>query len=163
MVPKHDSLSDQKNTHQSTPLLSTSKSLLALTKPKLVAATFGAFFIMGVVDAFFKYDETWLELMIHGAKLGIAGTLAVLCIPAVAISLAAVRAPQWFVSGGSFAVGFFILGGLAALLERKYAIALGKAGSGFLIGFCIGLGIYASQFRRTSKRSSTGEKDEKVS
>ena len=163
MVPKHDSFSDQKCTHQSTPLSSTLKSLRALAKPKLVAATFGAFFLMGVVDAFFKYDETWLELMTHGAKLGIAGTLAVLCIPAVATSLASVRAPQWFVSGGAFAVGFFILGGLAALLERKYAIALGKAGSGFLIGFCIGLGVYTSQFRKTAKRSSTGEQDEKVS
>lgn len=144
-----DKMNDfQAETHSELDTSPVSPEAWAITRSVTIASVIMAFLLMailGTIVSWLKYDEPITEVLIRGLKFGFAASVGIALLPLVGKGLTSVRVPQWFVTGGAFAVAFAVLHGLNAVLEQEYVSALGRTGSGFFSGFLAGCGIYWAQ------------------
>lgn len=124
----------------------------------VVGVIFGLFFVMGFVSAWLKSEGDLPALVMRGLKLGVSGSVGVICIGIAAKSWQRVAVPAWIPPTAAMAVGFFVMNGLGELLDGRHATILSKAGSGFLIGSLAGLGIYWAQKQGLVPRHVFGQR-----
>ena len=130
--------------------------VIAATSIAVIATVFCFFFLMGFFSAWLKSEGDWMALMMRGLKLGISGSLGVLCIGIASWTWQRLPVPAWLPSTASFAVGFFVMNGMGELLDGRYENILPKAGGGFLAGCLAGLGIYWLQKKGWVKQAGFG-------
>ena len=132
------------------------RSVIAATSIAVVATVFSLFFLMGFLSAWLKSEGDLMRLAMRGLKFGASGSLGVLCIGISAKNWQRLPVPAWLPSTASFAVGFFVMNGLGEVFDGRYENILPKAGSGFVLGACIGLGIHLAQKKDRGPRSTSG-------
>ena len=128
-----------------------------------VATVFGLFFLMGFFSAWLQSEGDLMVLVMRGLKLGVSGSIGVICIGVSAKAWQRVPVPAWLPSTASFAVGFFVMNGLGEALDGRYESILPKAGGGFLTGAIAGIGFYWAQKKGWVPRSKFGAAERSVS
>ena len=140
-----------------------SPGIIAAASIAVIATVFSVFFLMGLFSTWLKGEWDWLALVVGGLKVGASGSLGVLCIGLSAKSWQRLPVPSWLPSTASFAVGFFVMNGLGEVFEGRYESILPKAGSGFLLGACVGLGIYLAQKKALGPQGRSETSDQSAS
>ncbi len=121
-----------------------------------VATVFVLFFLMGFFSAWLQSEGALMNLVMRGLKVGASGSIGVICIGVSAKAWQRLPVPAWLPSTASFAVGFFAMNGLGEAFDGRYENILPKAGGGFLLGACVGLGIHLAQKKARGKQATPG-------
>lgn len=128
-----------------------------------VATVFGLFFLMGFFSAWLQGEGALMNLAMRGLKFAASGSIGVLCIGISATCWQRLPVPAWLPSTASFAVGFFVMNGLGEVFDGRYENILSKAGGGFLLGACIGLGIHLAQKKGRGPKGTSGTSEQNAS
>jgi hypothetical protein len=125
-----------------------------------VATVFGLFFLMGFCSAWLQGEGAFMNLAMRGLKFGASGSIAVICMSVSAKTWRRLPVPAWLPSTASFAVGFFVMNGLGEVFDGRDENILSKAGGGFLLGACIGLGIHLAQKKGRGPKGTSGTSEQ---
>ena len=132
-------------------------------RPIVTAVTvFALFFLMGFISAWLKSEGDLTALLMRGLKVGVAVSVGILCIVSVAKTWQRLRVPAWIPPMASMAVGFLVMSGLGEIFDGNYSNVFPKAGGGFLLGACIGLGIYRAKKQGWMRNSFFGVATQKA-
>lgn len=132
------------------------RSIVAATSVAMLSTVFLLFFVLGILSAWWKNEGDWIRIATRGLKFGLSGSIGVLCVAISAKNWQQLAVPAWLPSTASFAVGFFVMNGLGEVFDGRHENILPRAGSGFVLGACIGLGIHLSRKKRRRPQRMAG-------